>query len=315
MFRAGLQIPDFSYPGVPDAQLFEKVSEIARTAESAGFDSLWVMDHFYQITVRPQEPMFEAYTILGALAARTERVKLGALVAGVTYRNPAMLAKATTTLDVLSSGRAILGIGAAWNEFEATAYGYDFPGAGERLDRLEDAVQIARLMFTEESPSFEGKHHRIREALNRPRPVTPGGPPIMIGGSGEKRTLKLVAKYADACNLFGGPDMLRHKLDVLAEHCTAVGRDPGTITRSNLKTVAIGATEADARRRADHIVTTWGLPPERVELLVVGTVDQVAEQLRAHVEAGLDATIVNLACVHEIEPVELAAQALKHALG
>src|SRR5947208_15116914 len=170
--RFGLQIPSFTYPDVADDKLFEKIAEIATTAEQSGFDSVWVMDHFYQIPFvgRRTEPMLEAYTLLGGIAARTSKVKLGAMVTGVTYRNPALLAKTVTTLDIVSAGRAILGIGAAWNDEEHRGYGFDFPPLRERFERLEEALQICRAMFTEEVPSFQGRHYRIEEALNVPRP-------------------------------------------------------------------------------------------------------------------------------------------------
>src|SRR6266576_5656483 len=203
----GLQLPSFTFPGVPDAGLFERVAAIAGAAEDAGFDSFWVMDHYHQIPNigLPSEPMLEAYTVLSGVAARTSRISLGAMVTGVIYRNPAFLAKVVTTLDIVSSGRAILGIGAAWNEDEHRGYGYDFPPVGERLSRLEEALQICRAMFREEAPTFEGRYYRIQEALNFPRPIQPNGPPIMIGGGGEQRTLKLVAQYGDMCNIFGDP--------------------------------------------------------------------------------------------------------------
>ena len=253
--RLGLQIPSFTYPGVPDAGLFKRVAQIATTAEGSGFDSVWVMDHFYQIRGVGQrtEPMLEAYTLLGAIAARTSRVRLGTMVTGVTYRNPAMLAKIATTLDVISSGRAILGIGAAWNDDEHRGYGFDFPSARERLERLEEAVQICRAMFTEEAPTFKGKHYRIEEALNFPRPIQRDGPPILIGGGGERKTLRLVAQYADACNLFGDPEAIRHKLDVLQQHCKDVGRNPAAITKTRLGTIVIAANSQEAHRKADQL--------------------------------------------------------------
>src|SRR2546423_5258972 len=187
--RFGLQIPSFTYPDVSDDKLCEEIAEIAVTAEQSGFDSVWVMDHYYQIPFagRPEEPMLECYALLSGLAARTQRARLGAMVTGVTYRNPAFLAKVVTTLDVVSSGRAILGIGAAWNQQEHGGYGFDFPEVRERMDRLEEAVQICRAMFTQERPSFDGRYYRIHEAINSPRPVTPGGPPILIGGGGRAR--------------------------------------------------------------------------------------------------------------------------------
>jgi len=198
-------MPNYTYPGVSDDRLFDRVIAQAQAAESAGFDMVTVMDHFYQIRgVGPEtNAMLEAYTTLAAIAARTSTVKLGALVAGVTYRNPALLAKQVTTLDVISGGRAVFGIGAAWNEDEHCGYGIDFPPIGRRMDRLDEAVTIARLMFTQERPSFEGKHYRIDRALNVPRPLQKGGPKILIGGGGEKRTLRILAQHGDIGHWFG----------------------------------------------------------------------------------------------------------------
>src|SRR5438270_11188570 len=195
----GFQIPNFTYPGVPNDRLFERVIELATAAERAGFDSVYVMDHFYQIRgIGPRtDPMLECYTALGGIAARTKTVRLGALVTGVTYRNPAYLAKVVTTLDIVSSGRAILGIGAAWNEAESRAYGYDFPSTAERFDRLEDALQICRSMFTQPQSMVRGKVAHVDGAWNVPQPVQPGGPRILIGGGGERKTLRLTASYAD----------------------------------------------------------------------------------------------------------------------
>src|SRR5205823_8462551 len=194
---------------------FEHVAAIATTAEASGFDSLWVMDHFYQIRgIGPRtDPMLEAYTLLAALAARTERVSLGTMVTGVTYRNPALLAKMVTTIDVISKGRAILGIGAAWNEDEHNGYGTEFPPIAQRMDRLDEALTIAKLMFKEERPTFEGKYYRFERALNVPRPVQPGGPKILVGGGGERRTLRLLAQHGDIGHWFGGnlEDLKRKK--------------------------------------------------------------------------------------------------------
>src|SRR6266545_934934 len=219
MIRFGLQLPSFTFPGLSDEMLFDRITEIASAAEDSGFDSFFVMDHLQQIANigPPEHPMFEAYTLLGAVAARTSRIKLGTLVTGVTYRNPALLAKIVTTLDVISGGRAILGIGAAWNEKEAIEYGYAWPSTRERMDRLEDAILICRTMFTQEVAKFKGRHHHIRDALNFPRPVQPRGPKIMVGGSGERRTLRLVAQYAAAGNLFGDVDTVRLRTYVVGD--------------------------------------------------------------------------------------------------
>jgi F420-dependent oxidoreductase-like protein len=223
---------------VPNERMFERIVETALAAEQAGFDSFWVMDHYHQIpnVGAETEPMLEAYTLLGGVAAHTSRIQLGTMVTGVTYRNPAFLAKVVTTLDIVSSGRAILGIGAAWNESESRAYGYDWPSTAERFERLEDALQICRGMFTQERTTFQGKRHHVDEAVNVPQPVRSGGPRIMIGGGGERKTLRLTARYADMWNGFGSVDEIRHKLDVLQQHTRDVGRDPSEIVKTRLGT-------------------------------------------------------------------------------
>jgi F420-dependent oxidoreductase-like protein len=295
--RVGMQIPSFTFPGVADADLFEHVATLAAAAEEGGFDSLWVMDHLHQIPMVGGrfEPMLEAYTTLAALGARTRRIRLGVMVTGVTYRNPALLAKMVTTLDVVTSGRAILGIGAAWNHDEHNAYGFAFPPVRERMARLQEALEIVKAMFTEEAPSFEGRHYRIEGPLNFPRPVTPGGPPILVGGSGEKRTLRLVARYGDACNLFGDPPTIRRKLDILAEHCAGVGRDPADITKTRLGTLVLRRTREEADRIAEAIRAPWGVDEEQFRRVVVsGGPGDVAEQVRPYLDAGLDGVIFSL---------------------
>src|SRR6266849_578224 len=244
----GFQIPNFTFPGVTDDKLFDHVAMLAGAAERAGFDSVWVMDHFYQLpSIGPRtDPMLEAYTVLAGIAARTKKIRLGSLVTGVTYRNPAFLTKEVTTLDIVSSGLAILGIGAAWNEDEHRGYGYACPPVAKRLSRLEEALQICRAMFREEAPTFEGRYYRIHGALNFPKPIQPTGPPIMIVGGGEQRTLKLVAQYADMCNIFGDVATVRHKMEVLARHCETVGRDPGTIVKTRLGSLIIRKSDAAA---------------------------------------------------------------------
>ena len=250
----GLQLPSFTFADVPDEQLFERIAEIATAAESAGFDSFWVMDHYHQIAnIGPDtDPMLEAYTLLGGVAARTARIQLGAMVTGVTYRNPAFLAKVVTTLDVVSSGRAILGIGAAWNEEESRAYGYPWPPAAERFERLEDALRICRSMFSQPASTLQGSVHHVEGAMNVPQPIRRGGPPILVGGGGERKTLRLTATYADMWNGFGDVATIRHKLDVLEEHCANVGRDRSEIVATRLGTLIVGETaeDADRRRRA-----------------------------------------------------------------
>ncbi len=200
-------MPNFTFDGVPDNELFEGMVTSAKAAEAAGFDLGTVMDHFYQIggIGSETEPMLDAYSTLAALAAHTTRVRLATLVTGVTYRNPALLAKMVTTLDIISKGRAVLGIGAAWNKSEHVGYGFEFPPIAERMDRLDETLTIAKLMFTQERPSFEGRYYRIDRALNSPRPIQPGGPKILVGGSGEKRTLRILARHGDIGHWFFGP--------------------------------------------------------------------------------------------------------------
>ena len=311
--RLGLQIPSFTYSGVADRDLFRHVASIAHAAEGSGFDSVWVMDHYYQIPqIGPRtEPMLEAYTLLGALAASTETVSLGTMVTGVTYRNPALLAKQVTTLDTISSGRAVLGIGAAWNEDEHAGYGFEFPPIGERLNRLEEALQICRAMFTERAPSFAGRYYSIHEALNFPRPIRSQGIPILVGGGGEKRTLKLVAQYADACNLFGDVDTVRHKLSVLGRHCEDVGRDPAEITKTKLGTLVIAETAERARAKLDDVARARGLHPDQLGAFVIaGDPDSVAEQVVDYLEVGLDGRIFNMPDAQDLEPVRLAGETL-----
>jgi len=290
--RIGLQIPNFTL-GVPDDQPFGAVTELAGAAEGSGFDSVWVMDHFYQLPPLggPSQPMLEAYTLLGGLAARTNRVRLGTLVTGVTYRNPALLAKIVTTLDVISAGRAILGIGAAWYDVEHEGLGVAFPPVAERMDRLEEAVQICRSMFREELPTFEGRYYQVHEARNLPRPVQPGGPPILIGGGGEKRTLRLVARYADFCNITGGVDTIRHKVGVLREHCEAVGRDPATVTVSVLSTLVLTDSAEETKGTWELLRSAAG---DAADSFTVGQEDEVAAHVEELAAAGVDYFIFNM---------------------
>src|ERR671938_1511661 len=226
--QIGLQVPNFPWPGGA-AAIGARLAEIGRTADDAGFASIWVMDHFFQIGVvgPPEEPMLEGYSALSYLAGVTRRARLGTLVTGVIYRYPGILVKTATTLDVVSGGRAYLGIGAGWNEREALGLGIPFPSTKERFERLEEALQIAQQMWSGEIAPYDGRHYHLAETLNSPQALTKPHPPIMIGGMGEKKTLRLVAKYADACNLFAyaGPEVLRQKLDILQGHCEDVGRD------------------------------------------------------------------------------------------
>jgi len=238
--KLGLHIPDYTWPGGP-ANLGHDLARVGRAAEEAGFDRVSVMDHFFQIghLGPPEHEMLEAYTTLGFLAAHTSRVKLLTLVTGVVYRQPGLLAKIITTLDVLSGGRAMLGIGAAWNEEEARGLGLAFPPIAERFEHLEDALRICLQMWSAEDGPLTGTHARLERTLNAPQAISRPHPPILIGGSGERKTLRLVARYAQACNLFPGPD-LDHKLEVLRRHCEAEGRDYDEIEKTVLFNFDVG---------------------------------------------------------------------------
>jgi F420-dependent oxidoreductase-like protein len=250
--KIGLQIPDFTGPG--PARLGPELGRVARTADDAGFDFLAVMDHFFQIRALgpPEHEMLEAYTTLGYLAANSSRAKLMTLVTGVIYRYPGILAKIITTLDVLSGGRAWLGIGAAWNDEEARGLGLPFPPVAERFERLEETLQICLQMWRGDETPYHGRHYQLERPLNSPMPLTKPHPPILIGGSGEKKTLRLVARYGQACNLFPGPD-LAHKLDVLRAHCETEGRDYDEIEKTCYFLFDVGEKGEQAAEVVDQL--------------------------------------------------------------
>jgi F420-dependent oxidoreductase-like protein len=239
--KIGLQVPSFTWPGGA-AAIGPTLARITETADEAGFDSLWVMDHHYQIrgVGKPEEPMLEGWTALGFMAAHSKKAMLGLMVGGIHYRLPGIWVKAATTLDVLSGGRAYLGIGAAWNEEESQGLGFPMPPLGVRFEMLEECLQICHQMWQGERGSekaFNGTHYQAARLLNSPQSISRPHPKILIGGGGEQKTLRLVAKYADACNIFGGPDVLTHKFDVLRERCAEAGRPFEEIERTNLQTV------------------------------------------------------------------------------
>lgn len=303
----GFHLPLYTYPQTSSAELFDRVVEQAQAAESAGFNLLTVMDHLYQITGvgAEDEPMLEGWSVLNALARETSSVRLGTLVTGVTYRNPALLAKMVTTLDITSAGRAILGLGAAWNESEHDGYGYEFPRVGERMDRLDEALTIAKLLFTEDRPSFDGRHYRIHEAYNVPKPVQPGGPPILIGGGGEQRTLRIAAKHADMTHWFPlGMDMLKHKNEVLDGYCAEIGRDPSSIQRTMAAPVIVARDDA----AKDAILAQ--VPPERRAYILGGTPQQAAEAIKPYVDAGFTGFTFNNAFYKTAEQIALISEML-----
>ncbi|MGH9079288.1 MAG: LLM class F420-dependent oxidoreductase [Acidimicrobiales bacterium] len=310
MTDIGIQLPNFS--GVDAGDLFEHLTGLARTAESSGFNSLWVMDHYFQLPPLggPDQPMLEAYTLLGALAARTERIQLGTLVTGVTYRNPGILAKIVTTLDVVSKGRAILGIGAAWYDVEHNALGVDYPADGERLDMLEEAVQVCRALFTGDDVSFDGAHFHLDHARNLPRPIQAGGPRIMIGGGGEKRTLRLVARYADKCNVTGDVATLSRKIEALQRHCAEVGRDPSEIDVTWMTPLILTTSD-------EHTAEVWSMlaasaSAEETAGFTVGQPHEVPDLVAGHIEAGVDEVIFSFVSA---DPDGIAAVGQAFAAG
>jgi F420-dependent oxidoreductase-like protein len=290
--KIGLQVPNFTWPGGP-SKISGTLADIARTADDAGFASLWVMDHFFQIGVigPPENEMLESYSTLSYLAGLTKKVKLGTMVTGVIYRYPGILAKTVTTLDVLSGGRAYLGIGAAWNEQEAKGLGAPFPPVAERFERLEEALQIAKQMWSDNNGPYHGKHYRLTETLNNPQPLSQPHPPILIGGMGEKKTLRLVAQYADACNLFMSMEMdiVRTKLDILKQHCEDVGRDYAEIEKTTLGTVYLAPGQASA--------------------------SQVIDQCYTLADIGIQHAIFNMPNVHDLTPLEIFGREIIPALA
>ena len=309
--RLGLQIPNFNFPGVSEEDLFERLSDIATTAESSGFDTVLVMDHLHQIrgVGPPENWMLEGNTILPALAARTNSVNLSLLVGAVTYRNPALHAKITTTLDVISGGRAIHGIGAGWNVEEATGLRLRVPAAGRALRAARGPPQHRARDVHRGAGDLRGQHHSVHEAFNNPKPIR-GDIPIMIGGSGEKKTLRMVAQYADASNFFGDAESIRHLLGVLEGHCERLGRDPAEITKTRLGTVIIAPTQEEADAKLEWLAQATGMDADRRAMVLTGDPDTVVEKASELLEAGLDALIFNSPDVHDLETVQLLGETL-----
>ncbi|MFC4602904.1 LLM class F420-dependent oxidoreductase [Rhodococcus kronopolitis] len=319
--RLGYQMPNFSY-AKPVRELFPTVVAQAKEAEAAGFDTAFVMDHFYQLPGigEPDEPMLEAYTALAGLAASTSSIQLSALVTGNTYRNPPMLAKTVTTLDVVSGGRAVLGIGAGWFELEHRQFGYEFGTFTERFERLGEALEIIVPMLRGQRPTFEGKWYRTEGAINEPR--IRDDLPVLLGGGGEKKTFGFAARYADHLNIICNASELPRKLDALAQRCEEAGRDRGTLETSFLAFVMIDEDGDRARQLQREFLLSRGVdlstlsPGDRAaatDRQFVGNPDEVAEQIQTRVlDHGVDGIVINLVANGE-EPgiVELAGAALR----
>ncbi len=279
----------------------------ARACEQAGLDSVWLADHFmFPDKEDPEKevPVFDCFVALGAIAASTARIRIGELVVGVPYRNPALLAKMLTTLDVVSHGRSIIGLGAAWHDVEFRAYGWPFPSVRERMEMLEEAIQVVDRMLTQRPARFSGKHFTVADAYNDPPPVQQPRPPIMIGGSGEKVTLRLVAQYADFCNVGGDPATVAHRYGVLRQHCERVGRPYDEITRSNNVSILIAADERRlAAKKARH----------GAKFDLVGTPERVIEGLQRYSQVGSQYVTFHMPDAQEIEPILLLGETVVEA--
>ena len=320
MTRLGYQIPNFTYPDTESADIFESVVAQAKAAEAAGYDRVMVMDHFYQLPGigAHDEPMFECYSMLSALAQHTDRVRLSALVTGNTYRNPTLLAKTITTLDHVSGGRATLGIGAGWFEKEHTDLGFPFGTFGERFERLEEALQIIVPMLRGERPSLDGKYYSATEAVNSPAPISKI--PIMIGGQGEKKTLRMVAQYADESNLTGEVKDIPRKLEALAEHCERLGRDRSEIVVTKLLMFAVAPTMEEVESDLEAIAEVKGWNDTIMDMvrkvLIFGDADTVGERISEAVEMGIDGITVDLPINgHDPARIELLGKIALKALG
>jgi F420-dependent oxidoreductase-like protein len=309
----GLQHPNFSFDYNSQdnniSQISDSLNKLVTKAENSGFDSFWVMDHFHQIQFvgRPEEPMLEGWTVISFLAGITTKIKLGTLVTGIIYRYPSILAKVAASLDVLSKGRLFMGIGAGWNDQESLSYGISFPSTQERFLRLEEGIQIIRKMWTEEPyASFNGRYYQISNAYCNPKPVQKPSPPILIGGSGERKTLRIVAKYADACNLFGSPETVRKKLEILKEHCKSVGRDYDSILKTKLGAIVVDDNEETARNRVKQ--SFRGFPEEQInEFVIYGTPEDISRQIERLEQVGIQYLIVDLEPGRELEALDTFA--------
>ena len=320
MTRLGYQIPNFTYPETMPSEIFDKVVAQAKAAEASGYDRVMLMDHWYQLPGigAPEEPMFECYSMLSALAQHTESVRLSALVTGNTYRNPAMLAKTVTTLDHVSHGRATLGIGAGWFELEHEAFGFHFGTLAERFERLEEALQIISPMLRNERVSLDGKHYKAIDVANSPAPLSKI--PIMIGGQGEKKTLRMVAEYADESNLTGTVEEIPRKIEALDAHCERLGRDRSEIKVTKLLMVCVAPTMEDALADLERTGAVKGLSDGAKEFvkdaLIFGDPDTVGEEIQTAVSKGLDGVTVDLPINGDnIDRISLLGEICSKALG
>lgn len=307
----GLQLPSFSFPTRANDNVFDVGREITQTAEELGFDSVWLMDHLFQIPVVAPEtdPLPECWSSLAALAASTTRIKLGSLVSAAGFRNPSILAKITSTIDVVSHGRLIVGMGAGWCDWEHKAYGLDFPEVGVRMRKLEEAIQVLLAMWTQERATFEGEYYQVRGAVNSPKPVQKPHPPILVGGNGEKVTLRITAQYAQAHNLGGGtPEECARVLGVLRGHCQRLGTDYDAILKTRLTPVMLAADKAEEAAKVQRLCPADSNEPHFRNRTIMGTPEQIAQQLQALVDAGVEYFIVSFWDVDELDNLRTFAR-------
>lgn len=286
--RFGIQTP-------PQLTTWESLKRIWQLGERLGFHTAWVFDHFFPIFTAPSGPCLEAWAALSALAAHTERMQVGVLVTGNTYRHPALLANMAVSVDHVSGGRLILGLGAGWFELEHRAYGIPFPPVGERIRRLDESLSLIKLLWTEERATFKGQYYELRDAYCEPKPLQHPHPPIMVGGGGERMTLRVVARHADAWNCFGGPETFRRKIALLEGYCREIGRDPATIEKSVLIQLKFMADQGETDRFLRGFAETRGLPLEEARgRFLVGPPEEIQRQIRAYLDAGVTHFILTL---------------------
>ena len=321
----GYQIPSFTYPDVGPEGIFDVVVQQAKEADASGFDTVMVMDHFYQLPMLgdPDDNMLECYSLLSALAQHTETARLSALVTGNTYRNPAVLAKTVTTLDHVSGGRAQLGIGAGWFELEHDAFGIEFGTFTDRFEKLDEALQIILPMLRDERPTLDGQHYAVKDAINQPAPI--GQIPVMIGGSGEKKTLRMVAQYADDSNLTAGPEEIPRKLDALAGHCERLGRDRSEITVTMQRNACIAPTHDEAVAELDAFFARRGVDLGSMSdddaanfrsIITHGGPDEIGEHFSEWLTLGIDGFTVNsIVNGHVPGRVSLLGETLSQVVG
>ncbi len=305
--KFGIQYSSFTYPD-GDAGIYSHISEVALECERLGYDSFTLADHFFSALGPPQEPFMEMWTTLSALSVTTQRIRLGSLVSSNLFRNPGLLAKMAATVDVISKGRLILGVGSGNLPSEYKMYGLPFGAPGERIGRLEEALQVITMLWSGEQVDFQGRYYNLEGAICSPGPLQKPHPPIMVGGDGRKATLRLVARYGDMCNIHGNPSEIREKLDALEAHCERIGRDPAAVLKTRHSFAIIGESDAEVQGKVQRYLDETGLDSSALNGFDIGTPDELTELYRRHFDAGLEYLIVNFRRDGGVEPVQMFAE-------